>query len=401
MAVLSINDLNSASRLGGPSTLSEQTVLVPAAGGEGIVAPAKYVDGNAASYVYEDRYIGGELLRVVLIDSRPSQANRLEDHIVKAIKDGHPILSRMPRIEVTYEMEDGSGSTIQRSYFDSQLPHRAFDAHIRVGSVDGRPTSELPAYINARNATAEDMSALLDLSPITVAFGGWDSTRRKNQLRIASPFNGEIIGVLANQRDPEPVRRAGARVDPVDASIKFDKADAKVIGGIVASEVSEKTRADFEKSGKGSKLGLGAIPPQTGNAADLDGIAVSSIIRTHVLSFSTLRALRFGKGPDGDAAIRVLLAAVILDAMAGSNAELNLRANCMLREATAPKTVLDRRFGVQEDLEMLDLAHADELLERAYQQAYDVAGVDWHGQVLRVTGNALVTKAGTAEESDE
>ena len=397
---LTLEDLNKAAKLGGPSTLSEKTLLEPAAGPEGIIAPAKYTGSNGATYVFEDRYIGGESKRTVLVDSRTSQSNRLEDYVTKAIKDGHPVLSRMPRIRVTYQVPDETGETFERSYLETQLPHRAFDGHIRIGSINGKSTSELTEYVQARNSTAENMMPLFTLSPITVAFGGWDSTRRKNQLRIASPFNGEIIGVLANQDQDRPVFRAGARVDPVEASIKFDKDDAKAIGRIIQPEVSDNTFKTFEKEGKGSKIGLGAIPPSTKNDA-YDGIAVSNIIRTHVLSFSTLRSLRFGKGPEGDAAIRVLIAALILDAMAGSNSELVLRANCVLRESAKPTMILDKRFGESDELDMLDLSHADELLTEAYDQAVAKAGVDWHGQVLEVTGNPLVMKAGSADESED
>ena len=38
---LTLEDLNKAAKLGGPSTLSEKTLLEPAAGPEGIIAPAK------------------------------------------------------------------------------------------------------------------------------------------------------------------------------------------------------------------------------------------------------------------------------------------------------------------------------------------------------------------------
>ncbi|RSX51593.1 type I-G CRISPR-associated RAMP protein Csb1/Cas7g [Bifidobacterium callimiconis] len=397
---LTFEDLNEASRLGGSSTLSEKTVLEPAAGQEGIIAPAKYTAGSAPTYIFEDRFINGEVVRTVLVDSRTSQSNRLEAYITQAIKDGHPVFSRMPRIKVTYRFVDEAGDEVEKSYLEVQLPHRAFDAHIRVGDVDGKPASEFPEYVRARNSTADDMMPLFELSPITVAFGAWDSTRNKNQLRIASPFNGEIIGVLANQNEDRPVFRAGARVDPVAASISFNSSDAKTIAKIIEPEVSGKLKTKFEKEKKGSAIGLGAIPPSS-DKTNFDGIAVSSIIRTHVLSFSTLRALRFGKGKEGDEAVRALIAAMIIDAMAGSNTELNLRANCFLRESGEPTTILDKRFGDQEELAMIGLEDADALLEQAYEQARVKAGIDWHGQVLEVTGNPLVVKSGSDDESDE
>lgn len=405
MRELTIDDLNEAAKIGGPSTLSEKTVLEPAAGAEGVVAPAKYTNGNASTYVFEDRFVAGEAKKTVLVDSRTSQNNRLEDYIGKAMESGHPIFSKMPHIKVSYEMDDGNGGKITKSFRDVDLPHRAFDAHIRVGSVNGRSTSRLPEYIAARNSTLANMRPLFDLSPITVAMGGWDSTRNKNQLRVTSSFNGEIIGVLANQNEGQPVYRAGARVDPVEASIKFRASDASKVAEPIKEDLSQATFANFTKGTKGkdisgSTIGLGAIPPSAARGA-LDGIAVSSILRTHILSFSTLRSMRFNAGREGDEAIRTLLSAMLIDAMAGSNSELLLRANCFLREVERPITILDKRFGEKDEIEMLTVKHADELLEQAYDQAHSKAGVDWHGQTLDVAGNQLVLANATADESEK
>ena len=411
MRKLTFDDLNVAVKRNGPSTLSERTELVPAAGVEGIVAPAKYAGSGASTYVFEDRFIpddpaevfevsSAQCRRVVLIDSRTSQNNRAEAYIAQAIEEGHPIYSTMPRIQVAYSAKDEAGNPMKRIVDDVTLPHRAFDAHIRVGEIDGKPASQYPDYIAARNATTANLTPLFDLSPITVAFGAWDSTRNKNQLRLASPYNGEIIGVLANQVADNPVHRAGARIDPIDASIKFDKNGAKQVAGTIADDISDSTRKSFEGKCAGSTIGLGAIPPSVDDK-HLDGIAVSRIIRTHVLSFATLRSLRFGKGREGDEAIRALIAAMIIDAMTGSNAELNLRANCMLRESAAPVTILDKRFGTYDEIEPLTLDDTTALLEQAYAQAQTKAGLDWHGQILEVTGNPLVITSASAEDANQ
>ena len=411
MRKLTLDDLNVAVKLGGASTLSERTELMPAAGMEGIVAPAKYAGSSASAYVFEDRFIpndpaegleisSAQCRRVVLIDSRTSQSNRAEAYIAQASEDETSIYSKMPRIRVTYNATDDAGNPMKRIVDDVTLPHRAFDAHIRVGEIEGKRASQHPDYIAARNATTANLMPLFKLSPVTVAFGAWDSTRSKNQLRLASPYNGEIIGVLANQAADNPVHRAGARIDPIDASIKFDKTGAKKIAEAIAGDISSGTRKTFEGKGAGSTIGLGAIPPSVDDK-HLDGIAVSRIIRTHVLSFATLRSLRFGKGREGDEAIRALIAAMIIDAMTGSNAELNLRANCMLRESAAPVTILDKRFGTYDEIEPLTLDDTTALLEQAYAQAQEKAGLDWHGRILEVTGNPLVIKSASADDSDQ
>lgn len=413
---LTLEHLKEASKPGGPSTLTERTLLEPAAGMDGIVAPAKYATRTGgATYVFEDRYMPldedgrvtvsgkptkqGERRRVVLIDSRTSQSNRAEEYIGQAMEDGASVFAKMPRIKVTYTSEDEAGNPIERVAYDVTLPHRAFDAHIRIGEIDGKPASNYPEYIQARNATPANLNPLFKLSPVTVAFGAWDSTRNKNQLRLPSPYNGEIIGVTANQKEDAVVFRSGARIDPFEASITFNKDDAKNVADIIGPDISDKLKAKFKREAEGSAIGLGAIPPKAEGA--VDGIAVSDIVRTHVLSFSMLRALHFGYGKEGDESIRVLIAAMILAAMAGSNTELNIRANCMLRESAAPSTVLDKRYGESIELAPLTLEHAEELLKDAYECAKKKTGLDWHGQTLEVTGNPLVIKNATAETDNE
>lgn len=130
----------------------------------------------------------------------------------------------------------------------------------------------------------------------------------------------------------------------------------------------------------------------------LAGVACERIIRSHVLSFATLRQMRFGAGPDGDAACRALLAALAINGLARSDAELYLRANCDLVEASAPVLTLDRRDGLADSLERLTVATADALLADALQHAESAAGVQWNGVALQVTGNQDVIAGAVDEE---
>lgn len=169
--------------------------------------------------------------------------------------------------------DDESGS---KTYCDSQLPHRGFDGHIRVGVHDGKSTSESKEYIDARNSTLENLLPLFELSPVTVLFGGWDSTRSKNQLRIPSVLTGEMYGVLADQSDDDPaIHRAGARIDPVGASVSVaKKADReKIVGDSI--DLSENTKNKFIGSGKGSIIGLVALLSMT-NLMRLTSFAAKS-----------------------------------------------------------------------------------------------------------------------------
>ncbi len=393
---LSLDDLLNAVKPGQASTLTSVTKLEPAAGPHASIAPARYTSGNKGVYAYETRFMDGEPVRTVLIDSKSSAANRLETALDDAINDGHELLGRMPRVEVTYD-SDG----VKRTFSDLTLPHRLFDAHIRAGTVDGTPTTQVKDYVAARDSTPSDAWDLFKVSPITLAFGGWDSHRRARQGRYPSLLVGEIIGVLADQDSavPQEARHSGARVDPVAAGLNIDKKELSRMVDMQKGELG-KSNVDKAKSGKlkPSELGFGSIPPATESLA---GIATRSIIRSHVLSFALLRRLRFGKGPDGDESVRALLAALLLNALARSDSELYLRANAHLVEAEQPSVKVDLRGGEQVMVAPLTIADMDSVLQQAYDHASATAGVDWSGQVLRVTGNPVVVTSADDSAADK
>ena len=401
---IKFEDLKKACASGGASTLVSVTELKPAAGEHASVAPAKFVEGNKSTFAFETRYIDGEAARVVLIDSKQSQLNRAEAAIMQDIRAEHPVMRKLPRIEVTYE---NNGKSI--AYTDLELPHRFADGHIRAGEIDGQPATAHEKYRAVRNSTPADLSALLDTAPAAAVFGGWDSLRKKNQLRLRSALVGEIIGVLADQArsgEAQLSRRGGARVDPLEMSVRLSAADMEQLVRSQEGELSDKfiskRREDIKKAKKdtalsGSVLGLGGIPPQL---EALGGVACQKIIRSWVLSFATLRQLRFGKNEKANIAARALLAALGLSAIARAEQELYLRANCDLVEAEEPQVTLDGRYGNTRPLNHITVETADDLLAQAidYAQSHHVA--HWNGQVLSVTGNPVILRGAVAESED-
>lgn len=401
---IKFEDLKKACASGGASTLVSVTELKPAAGEHASVAPAKFVEGNKSTFAFETRYIDGEAARVVLIDSKQSQLNRAEAAIMQDIRAEHPVMRKLPRIEVTYE---NNGKSI--AYTDLELPHRFADGHIRAGEIDGQPATAHEKYRAVRNSTPADLSALLDTAPAAAVFGGWDSLRKKNQLRLRSALVGEIIGVLADQArsgEAQLSRRGGARVDPLEMSVRLSAADMEQLVRSQEGELSDKfiskRREDIKKAKKdtalsGSVLGLGGIPPQL---EALGGVACQKIIRSWVLSFATLRQLRFGKNEEANIAARALLAALGLSAIARAEQELYLRANCDLVEAEEPQVTLDGRYGNTRPLNHITVETADDLLAQAidYAQSHHVA--HWNGQVLSVTGNPVILRGAVAESED-
>lgn len=350
------------------------------------------------AYAYETRYLDGAPLPAVLIDSKQSQLNRAEQALRNAIADGHPLLTRMPRIVVSY---DRAGQVTE--YSDLDLPHRAFDGHIRAGSVGGVPVTQLDQYRAIRDAEPANARALLDASPISLVFGSWDSSRAARQGRWRSALVGEIVGFCA---DTTPAVKGGARTDPVGMQIQLTGPALKQLAESQRAELSRKTfdkvvkeaaQAKGDKRVSASTVGLGGIPP---TLEALAGVACHRIVRSHVLSFAALRQIRFGAGAEGDAACRALLAALALNALARSDAELVLRANCDLIELAPAQMGLDQRGGQTLDITPLTIPAADDLLAAALSHAERTAGVAWEGVVLRVAGDPAIV-AGAVDEDTE
>ena len=399
MSTITLQHLLGACSPGGASVLTSVTPLEPAAGPHASVAPAKFLEGKGRTakpvFAYERRFWDGEAVTAVLIDSKQSQSNRLEAAVSAAIADQDPVLARTPRIELRFE--DG------QVYSDIDLPHRAFDGQIRAGTINGEPATAAQEYRELRNATVADARPLLERSPITLLLGGWDASRKTHAGRYRSLLVGEIIGILSDQgRDPEvnQSKRGGARIDPLGARIQLDQAEREAIAGVQKSELSDKAYTNsYGKGGKSSSLGLGGIPP---SLEQLGGVTCRAIIRSHVLSFAALRALRFDSPTsEGDVACRALLAALALNGLARSDAELLLRANCDLVEAGPAVVTLDKRYGQKENFEPLSIEQAQELLSAAIDNAVQAANLTWDGSILVVEGNPTILAAAADDAQDD
>lgn len=382
---LKFEDLTAACSSGGAASMRIVTHLAPAAGEHAGIAPAKYAGKSGdGEYGFQSRYVDGQLTRTVMIDSMGSTNNRAEFTLASAIREGHPQLSLTPRMSVAYP---------DQTLFDCELSHRFSDGHFRSGTVDGAPAVHHDTYIAARNSTMADLRPLLEFSPISLVFGAWDSTRKARQVRLAGPVKGETIGILADQSaNPEVPRRGGARLDSVAASYALDGKEATAIAKAQAEEGQV-----VGKGTKASELMLGHVPP---SLTQLGLISCSKIIRSHVLSFATLRQMRFGLGSQGDVVCRTLLAALGYNLVLRSYAEPFLRANCDLVETAMPEMVLDGRYGKSQALDFTpELDHADEILDQAIKAAVK-AGVRWEGQEFAIQGNPLLAAKAQSSESD-
>jgi CRISPR-associated protein, dpsyc system, GSU0053 family len=398
MSTITLQHLLDACSPGGASVLTSVTPLEPAAGPHASVAPAKFVSGSKSVFAYERRFWNGEAVTAVLIDSKQSQNNRLEAAVSAAIADEDPVLTRTPRIELHFE-RDGK----EIVFSDLDLPHRAFDGQIRAGTINGEPATAVQKYQELRDSTVAHARPLLERSPMTLLLGGWDASRKSHQGRYRSILVGEIIGILADQDggpEANQSKRGGARIDPVGMRIDLGDKARKAIADAQKHELSASTHKSASgKTGKASTLGLGGVPP---SLEQLGGVTCQAIIRSHVLSFAALRALRFDSPtPEGDVACRALLAALALNGLARSDAELLLRANCDLVETGPAVVTLDRRYGQKESFEPLSIDQAQELLSVAIDNATQTANLTWDGSVLVVEGNPAILAAAADDAQDD
>ena len=78
-----------------------------------------------------------------------------------------------------------------------------------------------------------------------------------------------------------------------------------------------------------------------------------------------------------------------------------IRANCFLAETGKPTVMLNKRYGEKEELEPLTAGMAEKLLEEAYAQAHEKAGITWEGQEFLVEGNPAVLANASAEDDEK
>lgn len=374
---------------GGAATLHHPATYAVAPGA--VVAPARYAGRgrNGSEFVFETRYVDGDFRRTVLIDSKGSQSNRSEDGLRTARREGEPA-SLIPVIEVGYP---------SRTLLDWELPHRAFDAHIRASTQAGEPVVKQQWYRALRDATVADLSPVFTTSPATIAFGGWDSTRGRGQLRLRGLYVSELFGVVAEDRALS--QRSGARLDPLGQDFYVSPEEFEELLAAQRDEMSAKTVGTLEKDVErarrarktlsASSLGLGGVPPATETPF---GVSVPEVRRARTYSLAGLRRLRFGGSEEEDVAARTALLAMLLLGAAYADADPEIRAYC---DVSAP------RGTVMLDDEVVDLDLSIEACSAFLAEAIAQLPprLAWTGQVIRLDGAESLDRGATADAADD
>ncbi len=248
MTPLTLDILAQAVR-GSAAAVRLRVKLQPAGGAGTKVFPPTYA---GAVYAREKRLIDGQPVECVLLDSVQSQANRLEQALLQAYRDGK---MKFPLIAVKFPAElPNVGDDNEVTTLDA--PHRIFDAILRDSERNNKPFRAQLKAGGARDkskitpegesialANARYASPLLQLCPTALVFGAWDSTGAAGGLgnKFARAIASEIIGVKAVYGV-----RTASRIDPL--GIKGGKVYVDANGDWTVNE------QDAVKSDKGAVM---------------------------------------------------------------------------------------------------------------------------------------------------
>jgi CRISPR-associated protein Csb1 len=333
----------SAAVAGGAVAIRARTRLQPAGGPGDKVFPPTYADAKSKYAIETRRRDGGEVAAVVL-DSVASQANRLEEALLRAWEE---LELPFPVIGVDFasahpELADlGTITTLN-------APHRIADAILR-DSVDATGTRFRDSEAGRAFAAAKptNAAAIYHLCPTALIFGVWDSTGAdggmgtKFQRSLVSEVvgYGAVAGVkTASRLDPLAVERGVAIYHLAEAPSDWTADEAS------AEMVKAKPRlfsgSGGEKAGRPSNINHGNVAPTIDR--DAGGVTLDFAEQVSVLSLAGLRKLRFPTNASGapvadrnrstaENAARTALAALALLALVANREQgYDLRSRCVL-----------------------------------------------------------------------
>jgi CRISPR-associated protein Csb1 len=322
------------------------TTYEPAGGAGSRVFPPTYPrDRDSQSpYVLEERRIDGDVRRCVLMDAVPSQANRAEEALLGAFRQGRVSL---PLLEIRHK------GLAEVTLTSLELPHRYADAYLRDSLIDGVKFDKTDIGRAFQAATLQDATSLYRHDPGSLVFGAWNSHRKGQQAKFPRVYGSEIIGW-----DPSEGNRKAGRMDPLNL-----RGGRKGAG----DNWEFKPVEEKKKEERLSEIGLGNIAPNDAPG----GVTITSATRFATVSPAALDRIGFGSASHPAAlAARALLAAYALlaDRLAFGGPSLWLRSGCELITVEERLEWVNRGGGV----ETFELGVPDSLA--LFAHAVEVAG---------------------------
>src|SRR5581483_4926591 len=309
------------------AALRRRQILQPVGGKGDKIFPPTYPEerrGQGPRHVFERRRVDGREAWCVLVDSVQSQANRLEEALLAAVREKAIAL---PYVTVDFSKAQLAGITEITSL---DAPHRVYDAILRDSLYGKDPFMKSELGMRLAGAKPQDASALLTTSPTALLFGAWHSTGEGGGLgaKFARCLVSEIVAinvptelvdigggpsgflVLSGDRmrsaEPKPSgRRTGSRMDPLGVLRKVEEPGRDWVGIFKSPtgwDVSAEGAGKGAKKVRPSEINHGNIPPTVQPL----GVTCDYAEHIAVISLAGLRRLGFGGGAR-DAAGRVLL----------------------------------------------------------------------------------------------
>lgn len=383
---------------GGAAAIRTTTRLQPAGGtGDKIFPPTYAVSDQAESkYALEERRLDGRVVKTVLLDSVASQANRMEQALLGAWRDGD---LDMPVVLVDFSGEEGLEDLDEITTLDA--PHRIADALLRDSLLDGTLFRYSEPGRAFTDASLRDAGALFRYCPTALVFGMWDSTGPKGGMgsKFERALVSEIVGV-----DVVPGLKVASRIDPAQIELKagpvFEARDRQEEWTLDPDEavLEKKKPAEFSRGGKSDRgkpsgINHGNIAPSIDTRAG--GVTMDHALQTTVLSMAALRRLRFPVDFQGqrldreqrreaELSVRTALAALALAAVVYAREDdYDLRSRCVLvAEEPLVFELISRHGGEPESFELTPDQAAQLLMEAASAAAEH--GFAWTPEPIRL-----------------
>jgi len=234
----------------GMSAVRTVIELCPIEGDGGKAAPPTHKDGK---YAFEKRFLEGRKdVETVLLDSVQSQANRLEEMLLNALRAGE--------INIPLLQMEIPGHQILTSL---TVPHRAHDAIFRDSRLDGVPFRQSKIGKEMVEARAWNATGMYRVCPTALLFGTWDSQGGGgvNSAKFARALVSEIIGI-----DVVQGVKTESRIDPLGikktAGLIFEsKTEQWTLDPEAASKGKDKKPILYKKKGTPAEINHGNIPP--------------------------------------------------------------------------------------------------------------------------------------------
>ena len=267
-----------------------------------------------------------------------------------------------------------------------EAPHRIADAIFRDSLLNDTLFRLTNMGREITNATPRNATNIFRYSPTSLLFGMWDSTGPKGGLgsKFQRAYVSEIVGY-----DVEIGTKVGSRIDPLaierlasdDLIYKSNNSDEVWTFDSSEAIVDKKGNPDTS-NGQPSNINHGNIPPTLDSTSG--GVTISKAQQSTLISFATLRQLRFvGYDREAEVAARCAIAALGLAAIAYQyERDFDLRSRCLLVPIHSLRLEIVKRDGSNGDEVSIDRNSAAELLTQASEKSKS-AGIAWETNEIR------------------